>query len=87
MQESSERWEALRVAIAGQDKDAVVRESHTLGSACLTFGLLSSGGAFRRIEASALSGDLPLESDLSSITQDLGQGIVALRAHLASAAA
>ncbi len=86
-QESSERWEALRVAIAEQDKGAVVRESHTLGSACLTFGLLSSGGAFRRIEASALSGDLPLESDLASITQDLGEGIVALRAHLASAAA
>jgi signal transduction histidine kinase/DNA-binding response OmpR family regulator/HPt (histidine-containing phosphotransfer) domain-containing protein len=87
LQESSERWEALRAAIAEQDKDAAVRESHTLGSACLTFGLLSSGGAFRRIEASALSGDLPLESDLTTLTQDLGEGIVALRAHLASAAA
>jgi len=84
LQESSERWETLRVAIAERHQDVVVRESHTLGSACLTFGLLAAGASFRQIEAAAIAGQLPEVEDLAPITQNLGVGIGALRTHLAS---
>jgi len=83
--ESTDRWERLRKAMADEEQNIIIREAHTLGSACLTFGLEAAGGSFRRIEASALAGGaLPTADELSPISEQLGQGISELQ-HLLSA--
>ena len=83
--ESTDRWETLRKAMANEERNIIIREAHTLGSACLTFGLAAAGGSFRRIEASALAGgSLPTADELSPISEQLGLGINELQ-HLLSA--
>jgi len=74
--ESTDRWESLRKAMAEQERNIIIREAHTLGSACLTFGLEAAGVSFRQIEASALSGGvLPTTDQLPAISEQLGLGI------------
>jgi len=74
--ESTDRWERLRKAMADEERNIIIREAHTLGSACLTFGLAAAGRSFRRIEASALAdGMLPTAEQLSPISEQLGLGI------------
>ena len=83
--ESTDRWETLRKAMGNEERNIIIREAHTLGSACLTFGLEAAGGSFRRIEASALAdGPLPTADELSPISEQLGLGINELQ-HLLSA--
>lgn len=83
--ESTDRWETLRNAMANEERNTIIREAHTLGSACLTFGLELAGGSFRRIEAAALAGgSLPTADELSPISEQLGLGINELQ-HLLSA--
>ena len=82
--ESTDRWETLRKAMANEERNIIIREAHTLGSACLTFGLEAAGGSFRRIEAAALAGgSLPTADELPSISEQLGLGINELQ-HLLS---
>ena len=74
--ESTDRWETLRKAMANEERNIIIREAHTLGSACLTFGLEAAGGSFRRIEAAALAGgSLPTADELPPISEQLGLGI------------
>ena len=74
--ESTDRWERLRKAMADEERNIIIREAHTLGSACLTFGLAAAGGSFRQVEASALSGGaLPTADQLPAISEQLGLGI------------
>ena len=83
--ESTDRWETLRKAMANEERNIIIREAHTLGSACLTFGLEAAGGSFRRIEAAALAGgSLPTADELPPISEQLGLGINELQ-HLLSA--
>ena len=82
--ESTDRWESLRKAMADQERKIIIREAHTLGSACLTFGLSAAGGSFRQVEASALAGGvLPTEDQLPAISEQLRHGITELQ-HLLS---
>ncbi|MDG1013324.1 MAG: ATP-binding protein [Luminiphilus sp.] len=82
--ESTDRWESLRKAMADEEKNIIIREAHTLGSACLTFGLAAAGGSFRKVEASALAGGvLPVADQLPAISEQLGLGIRELK-HLLS---
>ena len=82
--ESTDRWETLRKAMANEERNIIIREAHTLGSACLTFGLEAAGGSFRRIEAAALAGgSLPTADELPPISEQLGLGINELQ-HLLS---
>jgi signal transduction histidine kinase/CheY-like chemotaxis protein/HPt (histidine-containing phosphotransfer) domain-containing protein len=82
--ESTDRWESLRKAMADQERNIIIREAHTLGSACLTFGLSAAGGSFRQVEASALAGGvLPTEDPLPAISEQLRHGITELQ-HLLS---
>ena len=80
--ESARRWEGLRSAITAGDVDCSLREAHTLGSACLTFGLVGAGNSFRAIEATAKAGELPELSDVDQIAPTLTEGISALEAAL-----
>lgn len=83
--ESTDRWERLRKAMADEEQNIIIREAHTLGSACLTFGLEAAGVSFRKIEASALAGGaLPTADELPPVSEQLGQGISELQ-HLLSA--
>ena len=83
--ESTDRWETLRKAMGNEERNIIIREAHTLGSACLTFGLEAAGGSFRRIEAAALAGgSLPTADELPPISEQLGLGINELQ-HLLSA--
>ena len=82
LRESAERWEALRQAMVAADRDTIVRESHTLGSACLTFGIAAAGGCFRQCEASAIENNLPDDSTLQPIATLLGEGIGELQQFL-----
>ena len=75
LRESAERWEALRQAMVAADRDTIVREAHTLGSACLTFGIAAAGGSFRQCEAAAIENKLPEDSTLQPIAALLGEGI------------
>ncbi len=38
--ESAERWNALERGVAAEELATISRESHTLGSSCLTFGIV-----------------------------------------------
>ena len=75
LKESALRWESLSAALSQGDKDAIVREAHTLGSACLTFGVTAAGQHFRRCEAAAINDELPGEDVLAAIAPELADGI------------
>ena len=75
LKESALRWESLSAALSQGDKDAIVREAHTLGSACLTFGVTAAGQQFRRCEAAAINDELPGEDVLAAIAPELADGI------------
>ena len=76
--ESAGRWEALRSAISAGNMPVAAREAHTLGSACLSFGLISSGNAFRKIESDVNGRRAPSLSDLDMIVPGLFSGIESL---------
>lgn len=82
--ESARRWEGLRTALTSADADTALREAHTLGSACLTFGLDAPGTALRTLEAQLKAGELPAPASLDAIAPSLQQGIAALDAALAA---
>ena len=75
LKESALRWESLATALSQRDKDAIVREAHTLGSACLTFGVTAAGQQFRGCEAAAINDELPGEDVLAIIAPELADGI------------
>jgi len=75
LKESALRWESLSAALSQGDKDAIVREAHTLGSACFTFGVTAAGQQFRRCEAAAINDELPGEDVLAAIAPELANGI------------
>ena len=75
LKESALRWESLSAALSQGDKDAIVREAHTLGSACLTFGVTAAGQQFRHCEAAAINDELPGEDVLAAIAPELADGI------------
>lgn len=78
--ESTDRWERLRKAMADEERNIIIREAHTLGSACLTFGLAAAGASFRQVEALALAGGgLPTADQLPAISEQLGLGISELQ--------
>lgn len=81
--ESARRWENLRGAISATDTPLVSREAHTLGSACLSFGLMSAGNAFRKIEADSIAGRTIALGQLDAIAPDLTVGIQRLEQTLA----
>lgn len=75
LKESALRWESLAAALSQGDKDAIVREAHTLGSACLTFGITAAGQQFRGCEAAAINDELLGEDVLATIALQLADGI------------
>ena len=77
--ESAERWELLSGSLAAADRESAVREFHTLGSACLTFGITAAGEKFRQCEAAAIERNLPGDEVLLSIAPLLAEGISQLQ--------
>lgn len=77
--ESAERWELLSGSLAAADRESAVREFHTLGSACLTFGITAAGEKFRQCEAAAIEKNLPGDEVLLSIAPLLAEGISQLQ--------
>ena len=80
--ESSDRWDGLQKAMATDDVDVTSRETHTLGSSCLTFGLLAAGQRFRHLEAQVTAGKLISPADLAAVEGPLAEGIWQLEAAL-----
>ena len=80
--ESSDRWDGLQKAMATDDVDVTSRETHTLGSSCLTFGLLAAGQRFRYLEAQVTAGKLISPADLAAVEGPLAEGIWQLEAAL-----
>lgn len=80
--ESAERWERLRTAMVDGAADVVMREAHTLGSSCFTFGIDAAGQKLRDIEAEAERGNAGHEADLKPVAELLGSGISLLQDHL-----
>lgn len=81
--ESARRWDSLRGAISASDVLLVSREAHTLGSACLSFGLVSAGNAFRKMEADAIAGRAITLGQIDAIAPDLTAGVQRLDQALA----
>jgi len=80
--ESAERWNALEKGVAAEETATISRESHTLGSSCLTFGIVGAGQHFRQIEAQINAGETITMSALGAIEQPLVIGIQNLEARL-----
>jgi len=80
--ESAERWNALERGVAAEELATISRESHTLGSSCLTFGIVGAGQRFRQIEAQVKAGETIALSALGAIEQPLVVGIQKLEARL-----
>lgn len=80
--ESAERWNALEKGVATEETATISRESHTLGSSCLTFGIVGAGQHFRQIEAQINAGETITMSALGAIEQPLVIGIQNLEARL-----
>ena len=80
--ESAERWDALQKGVAAEELETISRESHTLGSSCLTFGIVGAGQRFRQIEAQVKAGETIAMSALRAIEQPLVVGIQKLEARL-----
>ena len=80
--ESAERWDALKRGVAAEELETISRESHTLGSSCLTFGIVGAGQRFRQIEAQVKAGETIAMSALRAIEQPLVVGIQKLEARL-----
>ena len=85
LSESSARWERLREAIEAADTEVVLREAHTLGSSCFTFGIVHAGQRFRAIEAAASAGNAGSPEDLQAIAGPLAEGIGSLQAMIVGA--
>lgn len=83
LEESAGRWEQLTQAMTADENPAVIRESHTLGSACLTFGIDAAGQKFREIERDAQDQKPVPVSLLQPIGGLLGDGIRQLETYLA----
>ncbi len=83
LEESAGRWEQLTQAMTADENQAVIRESHTLGSACLTFGIDAAGEKFREIERDAQDQKSVPVSLLQPIGGLLGNGIHQLETYLA----
>ena len=73
--ESAGRWENLHNAVAAADTPFIAREAHTLGSACLSLGLMSAGMAFRHIEAEVRGGRPLVIDKVDNIAADLNLGL------------
>lgn len=73
--ESARRWEDLRSSIQSAENEAVARQAHTLGSACMTFGLDVAGEAFRKIEREAMADRAVALEDMDAILAPLSSGI------------
>ena len=80
--ESAECWNALEKGVAAEETATISRESHTLGSSCLTFGIVGAGQHFRQIEAQINAGETITMSALGAIEQPLVIGIQNLEARL-----
>ena len=80
--ESAERWNALEKGVAAEETATISRESHTLGSSCVTFGIVGAGQHFRQIEAQINAGETITMSALGAIEQPLVIGIQNLEARL-----
>ncbi|MEP1471040.1 MAG: response regulator [Halieaceae bacterium] len=64
--EALSRLDKLQAAADSNDIASVLRESHTLGSTCESFGLMKAHDLLREIESSAKSGVIASQEDLRS---------------------